>query len=325
MKLMNLTKISLYVLCLAFCFASCKKDDDNDLVLVPDRDRDEQQIADKDSILAYLDSHYYNSSDFDGSNPNISSMDLVITELVEGEDVPEGHRLLALDVISKMVTYAATDYEIFYIDLNVGTSEDSPSPNFSDNVLAIYEGFTLENEVFDSAVTPVDFDLLDLIPGWRKVMPEFRTSEGFIENGDGTVDYINPGIGIMFVPSGLAYFSGSTGIIDAYSSIIFKFDLYEMSENDHDNDNVPSYKEDYNTNDADFTINSAVDVHDGDDTDGDGAPDYFDVDDDGDGIPTINEDLDGEDGKGDGDPTNDIGKNGIPKYLDPEETVSNLD
>jgi hypothetical protein len=315
---MKLRNVSLYFLCLTFCFASCKKDDD-DFVSVPLRDRGEQQIADKDSIIKYLDSHYYNASDFDGTNPNITSKDLVITEYVDGTDIPDGHKLLSDDYVTKMVTFAATDYEIFYIDLNVGTNEDSPSPNFPDNVLVNYEGTTLENEIFDSTATPVEFDLLSLIPGWRKVLPEFRTSEGFNENEDGTVDYINPGVGIMFVPSGLAYFATGSGIISPYESIVFKFDLYQMSENDHDNDNVPSFLEDWNTNDGEFTLNSTgVEVRDGDDTDSNGIPDYFDADDDGDGIPTINEDIDK-----DGDPTNDIGKNGIPKYLDPEETESN--
>jgi hypothetical protein len=319
---MKLRNISLYFLCLAFCFSSCKKDDSLPS-LIPDRDRDEQQEADKDSIVKYLDNHYYNASLFDGTNPSVSSKDLVITERVDGVDIPDGHRLLSADIITKKLTFANTAYEIFYIDLNTGTSENAPSPNFSDNVLVNYEGFTLENRIFDSTATPVDFDLLELIQGWRKVLPEFRTSEDFIENEDGTNDFINSGVGIMFVPSGLAYFSRGAGIIPPYAPIIFKFDLNQMTENDHDNDNVPSYLEDWNTNDGEFTLNSSADIHDGDDTDNDGTPDYFDADDDGDGVPTRNEDLDGEDGKGDGDPTNDIGKNGIPKYLDPEEKESN--
>ena len=111
----------------------------------------------------------------------------------------------------------------------------------------------------------------------------------------------------MFVPSGLAYFSGnSTGAI--YDNLIFKIELLQMEEQDHDSDLVPSYLEDLNDN---------IDVTD-DDTDEDGLPNFIDLDDDGDGVLTINEDIDG-----DGDPTNDIGANGIPKYLDPEETESN--
>lgn len=323
MKLMNLTKISLITICLTIGLASCKKDDNAGVEPIPIRDRDEQQIADKDSIIAYLDSHYYNVNAFDGSNPNVSSMDLVITELVEGEDVPDGHRLLALDTIMKKVTYAETNYEIWYIDLNSKIDDPEASPTFADNVLVTYEGFQLDNTIFDSAVTPTNFDLTTLIPGWRKVLPDFKIAENFVENEDGTVAYVNHGVGVMFVPSGLAYFATGSGSIGVYEPISFKFDLLQKYENDHDSDNVPSYKEDWNTNDGEFTTNSAEDVHDGDDTDGDFTPDYFDADDDGDGIPTINEDLDGEDGLGDGDPTNDIGKNGIPKYLDPEETVSN--
>ena len=325
MKLMNLTKISLFIFCLALGLTACKKDDNAGVAPIPERDRDEQQEADKDSIEAYLNNHYYNASDFDGSNPNVSSMDLVITEIVDGEDIPDGHKRLITDVVTKEVTFAQTNYEVWYIDLNDKSDDPEPSPTFADDVLVTYEGFTLENIVFDSAVTPTRFDLTALIPGWRKVLPEFKIAESFMENEDGTVSYVNYGVGVMFVPSGLAYFSGGTGGIGAYEPINFKFDLLQKYENDHDNDNVPSYKEDWKTNDGDFTLNSAFGVHDGDDTDSDNTPDYFDADDDNDGIPTINEDLDGADGKGDGDPTNDIGKNGIPKYLDPEETVSNLD
>jgi hypothetical protein len=323
MKLMNLIKISIFTLCLTISLTSCKKDDNGGFVPIPERDRAEQQIADKDSIINYLESHYYNVSEFDGSNPNVSSKDLVITALVDGESVPDGHKLLAEDYITKKITFADTDYEIFYIDLNNKSNDPESSPTFADNVLVIYEGFTLDNMVFDSSVTPINFDLTNLIPGWRKVLPEFKVSESFMENEDGTVSYVNHGVGIMFVPSGLAYFSSGSVGIGAYEPINFKFDLLQKYENDHDNDNVPSYKEDWNTLDGEFTLNSAVDVHDGDDTDGDRTPDYFDSDDDGDGIPTINEDLDGPNGIGDGDPTNDIGKNGIPKYLDPEETESN--
>ncbi|GGZ93919.1 FKBP-type peptidyl-prolyl cis-trans isomerase [Algibacter mikhailovii] len=323
---MKLIKISLITICLAIGLASCKNDDNGGFETVPIRDRDEQQMADKDSIVAYLDSHYYNSSVFDGSNPNVSSKDLIITELQVGESIPEGHRLLAKDTIMKKVNYADTDYEIWYIDLNPKTNDPEPSPTFADNILVTYEGFTLDSNIFDSAVSPTNFDLTALVAGWRKVLPEFKIAENFIENEDGTVEYTNHGVGIMFVPSGLAYFSNATGSISAYEPINFKFDLFQKYENDHDNDNVPSYKEDWNTKDGEFTLNSSLDVHDGDDRDGDGTPDYFDSDDDGDGVPTILEDM-----NEDGDPTNDYGdgksaENGdLPRYLDPEETDSYKD
>jgi FKBP-type peptidyl-prolyl cis-trans isomerase FkpA len=312
---MKLKKISLLAFCFIIGLVSCKKDDNSPIPEVEVRDRTEQQIADNDSILKYLNNHYYNSSDFGGSNLDPSIQDLVISELLEGETVPSGHTLLK-DAVGtpKTVVYENTDYEIYVLKLNIGGGE---SPKFSDNVLVNYEGFTLEDYIFDGSVNPVTFDLTSLIPGWRKVLTDFKTAESFADNVDGTVNFINHGLGVMFLPSGLAYFSGAPTGVSSYSPLIFKFELLQMAQNDHDGDGVPSYLEDLN-GDGEYTINydDLTDVTD-DDTDGDGIPNYADTDDDGDGILTINEDI-----NGDGDPTNDIGKNGIPRYLDPEEKDS---
>ncbi len=78
-------------------------------------------------------------------------------------------------------------------------------------------------------------------------------------------------------------------------------------QTDHDNDRVPTGKEDVN---GDGNIYN-------DDTDGDGTPNYLDTDDDNDGILTKDEDA-----NGDGDPTNDdADKDGIPNYLDADSTA----
>ncbi len=315
---MKIEKVALFILCLTLGFVSCNKDDDgDDFTEVELRDRAEQQIVDNDSIVGYLETHYYNSEDFEG-NANPSIADLVITELADGETVPPtGHTLLK-DAVgeSKKITFADTAYEFYVLDLNPAAAGDSPT--FADEIRVRYEGFELDNEVFDSAVTPVDFDLIQLVPGWRKVLPSFKTAIGdpVIED-DGSVSYTNHGVGVMFLPSGLGYFSTGAGGIPAYSPLVFKFDLLQMKQNDHDNDGIPSYMEDIN-GDGEFTVADPEDdtvTH--DDTDGDSIPNYFDPDDDGDGVLTINEDIDG-----DGDPTNDIGANGIPKYLDDTETES---
>ena len=314
---MRIGKVSLYILSFVLVFSSCKKDDGgNDVVTVELRDRDEVQAEDIIELGAYLSSHYYNSGDFEGNlDPSIA--DITITELLVNETVPADHTLLSesLKLELKTVEFADTEYKYYILRLNQGGGSESPS--FADTTRLSYEGFLLDGSVFDSAVTPVDFDLVSLIPGWRKAIPQFNTSESFMEAGDGSVDYVNNGLGIMFLPSGLAYFSSGPGIIGAYTPIIFKFELYQTFENDHDNDGIPSYLEDLN-GDGEFTLNSDLETFDGDDTDNDQLPNYFDPDDDGDGVLTIDEDT-----NGDGDPTNDIGANNIPKYLDPEETGSN--
>lgn len=308
-------KVALSILCLIVTFLACNKDDGgNTITPVEDRDRNEQQMADKDSIVQYLNGHYYNASAFD-NNPNASIADLIITKLPDNGVLPDptNNEILMDAVELKSVVYANTDYEFYILNLNPGGGE---APNFADQVRVKYEGFTLDNEVFDSAVTPIDFDLLSLVPGWRKAIPFFNTAVSFVDNGDGTVDYTNHGVGVMFIPSGLGYFSNPTQTIPAYSPLVFKFDLFETSLADHDSDGVPSYLEDLN-GDGEFTFHSDANTKDGDDTDSDNITNHFDNDDDGDGVLTINEDIDG-----DGDPTNDIGANGIPKYLDATETAS---
>lgn len=142
-----------------------------------------------------------------------------------------------------------------------------------------YSGNLLDESVFDSSINPVDFDLTSLIRGWALTIPEFSTSESFVENGDGTVSYNNSGVGAMFLPSGLAYFSGTQPGIPIYSPLIFKFELFQTSVNDHDGDGIPSYLEDVD-GDGDVT---------NDDTNANTVADYNDPDDDGDGIVTLYE------------------------------------
>lgn len=321
---MNLRKVSLYLLCLTIGVLSCKKDDDPDPVVIEIRDRAEQQLADMDSLVKYLSNHYYNSSEIAAALPNVGINDIKITELVSGASIPDGHTLL-LDAVEapKEVVYAETDYKYYVLKLNQGGGEDSPT--FADDIRVFYEGFTLDDVIFDSSlIKPFDTDLVTevALEGWRRVFPDFNTSESFTENGDGTVSYNNSGLGVMFLPSGLAYFSNASGSIPAYSPLIFKFELLQMSQNDHDGDGVPSYLEDLpdanGVRDGEFIVNfeDLTDATD-DDTDGDGTPDFLDVDDDGDGISTINEDI-----NKDGDPTNDDSNgNGIPNYLDPTDKI----
>mgnify|MGYP003871537857 CR=1 FL=1 len=296
-----------------FAFASCEDDDDGLTVTFEERDRAEQQIVDDSTLVAYLSSHYYNSSFFE-TGTNHKYTDIVITELEEGEVVPEGHTLLfdAVDSPFSTTTFLDTDYKYYVLRINQGGGD---APNFTDQVRVKYEGSSVNTgEVFDSRITPFDIPLVGngfttfgTIKGWQLVLPSFNSALDFSPN-NGNIDYNNFGLGVMFLPSGLSYFSGiTTGT--AYDNLIFKFELLQFQQEDHDNDGVPSYLEDL---DGDEDVNN-------DDTNGDGFPNYIDNDDDDDGVLTINEDLDN-----DGDPTNDDSDgDGIPNYLDADSTDSN--
>ncbi|MGC1632986.1 MAG: FKBP-type peptidyl-prolyl cis-trans isomerase [Gelidibacter sp.] len=282
---MKLKAYALTTLCFLALLSSCKKDDDN-FEEVPQRDRTEQQVADLDSLKTYLNTHYYNRATFEEPGDHRIS-EIVIKKLetdASGNFLPmpdpDKNQMLsvAVDIDNpKTTTYQDAEYQFYYLVLNEGGGEN---PHFSDNVRLNYKGFLPNGTSFDGSATPVEFDLMNLISGWRDVLPEFKTAEGYTENGDGTVTYNNYGLGVMFLPSGLGYFGNPpSGNIPAYSNLMFSFELYQSEINDHDGDGIPSYMEDLNGDKNLFN----------DDTDGDGIPNFLDNDDDGDRILTINE------------------------------------
>ena len=324
-------KFKLYILLITILLLgfSCGDDDDDGIVEIPEADRTEQQVIDNDSLVSFLQSHYVDESLLT-NNPTILFNEIEINQLPEDGELPNpDQNSLLIDMVETLTTtYFDVEYEYYILKINQGGSENSP--NFSDKVRVSYEGTLMDDTVFDSSSTPVDFDLTSTIAGWGRVLPEYNNAEDFIVNSDGTVTYNNPGIGIMFLPSGLGYYSAAAGTVPVYSNLIFKFKVFQSEVNDHDFDNVPSHLEDLN---GDYDLTN-------DDTDDDTFADFVDSDDDNDGTLTIDEDLEPDsdltvDRDGDGDPTNDIGDgdptnddtdgDGIPNYLDPDDTASRDD
>ena len=324
-------KFKLYILLITILLLgfSCGDDDDDGIIEVPEADRTEQQVIDNDSLVSYLQSHYVDASLL-SNNPTISFTEININQLPDDGELPNPNQnSLLIDIVETLTTtYFDVEYEYYILKINQGGSESSP--NFSDKVRVSYEGTLMDDTVFDSSSTPVDFDLTSTIAGWGRVLPEFNIAEDFVINSDGTVTYNNPGIGIMFLPSGLGYYSAAAGSVPVYSNLIFKFKVFQSELNDHDFDNVPSHLEDIN---GDYDLTN-------DNSDDDTFADFIDSDDDNDGTLTIDEDLEPDsdltvDRDGDGDPTNDIGDgdptnddtdgDGIPNYLDPDDTASRDD
>lgn len=308
---MNKTK-KIGALIIAICLGvgiSCSPDDP-DFRPVPERDRAEQQVIDNDSLVGYLQTHYYNFSELEALD-NITVSDIVISELPKDEDGnylplpdPNENRILWDDVnlVTKTTTFQDIEYTYYILNLNQGNGESSP--NFSDNVRVRYSGNLQNDFIFDSTPNPIVFDLTNVIPGWNRVLPEFNAAESFSINSDGTVQYFNYGVGVMFIPSGLAYFATPPVGVPVYSNLIFKFELYQTEVLDHDNDGIPSYMEDLN---GDFNLFN-------DDTNDNNVPNYLDADDDGDGVPTRDEIIIREDGTIEFPNSN---GNDLPDYLDP--------
>ncbi len=291
---MEIRKKTLLVLILLVGLVSCNKDDNSTgPIVIEIRDRAEQQLADMDSLQKYLQNHYYNKAEVEAALPNVGINDIEIIEVSEEGEVPEGYTKLA-DAVGepKSIVYEEIDYEYYELKINQGGGVNSPT--IVDDIQILYEGFSLNDVVFDGKYYPDSnpSGLADLIPGWRFVVPDYNTSEGFTDNGDGTVTFNNSGLGVMFLPSGLAYFASpplGSGIA-SYAPLVFKFELLEMVQNDHDNDGIPSYLEVQEDDPNNLAVNTDEDTY-RDSNSGYILPqyNYIDVDDDGDGVLTKNE------------------------------------
>lgn len=175
----------------------------------------------------------------------------------------------------KTISKEGVDYKLYYLKLNEGAGSN---PTRLDSVFTAYKGYKTDLTSFDAASSPTWFQLQDVIQGWQEVFPEFKSSNGQTINSDGTINFTNFGAGIMFVPSGLAYYNQNAGTIGSYTPIIFTFKLMNVRYKDHDGDKILS-KDEY----GGPTSGTALD------TDGDGKPNYADFDDDNDGKLTIEE------------------------------------
>ena len=284
----------LLFLCLSILFIGYACDDDTFGVPVDDFDYEGQALIDNDSILVFLENHYYNDA-IDSVQPLVSGATALIDD----------SRLLTQDV-----TDFDVDYKLYVFVKNEGSPiPEKGYPTEVDSVLVKYKG-----QYFNSTVELIDFDertvnplwltLNSVIRGWSHGFTNFKGGENITNNGP--ITYANGGKGVLFIPSGLAYGKFGTAGIPPSSSLMFYIELYDVIENtDHDLDSVPSILEDP---DGDGDPRN-------DDTDGDGFPNFLDPDDDNDGVATKDE------GGDDGDPTNDFNDPNnptLPDYLNPD-------
>ncbi|VXB61009.1 conserved hypothetical protein [Flavobacterium sp. 9AF] len=288
----NILKISL-TLSLILLLVSCKKDDGADTTFSL-RDRQEVYNEDIAEIEAYLQENYLVVDV--NLNASVKEIDNGQTSIWNNTTYPLQSMIVKNDVrVSSYITGVSTDvveYKLYYIILNEG---GGAYPTQVDSVFTAYKGWDLENEVFDqnnqgmwftypqtTAFDPVS------ISGYRQVLTKIKTEASSALNSNGTLTHNDYGNVLVFIPSGLGYFSGSNINGVSYNPAVFQIKLFNRKENDQDGDRILSNYEDIN-GDGDFY---------NDDTDGDNIPDFLDRDDDNDGVITKFEIIQSNDGNG---------------------------
>lgn len=299
---MNKFKFYFAVLFIALSF-SCSKDDNSNVTLEPPRDYGEQYKTDIDIIENYLKSYYFEVVNKPGFTED---QDVKFTKIPTGGTQNPIWWYLNVKtfpkLLFKVVKLHNIEYKLYYLVLREGkmdpiTGEGGVSPCNIDGIFTSYKGAYLSQTAATTDVTGTYFEevkfpqkninLNDYIRGWKETFPIFKTGTSKI-SGDGTVSYYDFGAGVMFLPSGLAFYNLSSSAIPAYSPLIFSFKLYNVERLDHDNDGIPSYLEDLDE-DGYIWLNKELPagVENPDDiTDNDGIPNAFDVDDDGDNYAT---------------------------------------
>lgn len=285
---------------LILCFISCKKDDDGSVDSIPANDYTEQHIIENDSIIDFMQNHFYNYEDF--SNLATSDGPELIIDSIKGDNIDKisiYEQVSSLEINVKDSDGNLFPHTAYYVIIREGIGDN---PTVADSVFVKYKGMLLNKDVFDQRNAPIWLQAKNVVRGFQEFVPLLK--KGNINtNSDGTYNFTNFGIGFVIMPSGLGYYNGGTSNIPQYSPLIFQVQMMTLNRTDHDNDTVLTILEDLD-GDSNF---------DNDDTDSDTIPDYQDPDDDNDGILTKDEyDLDG-DGVAD-----DTDGDGIPDYLDNE-------
>ncbi|MBX9889581.1 MAG: FKBP-type peptidylprolyl isomerase [Flavobacteriaceae bacterium] len=302
---MNKFRYYFILLITTLSLFSCSKDDS--ITVQPLRDYQEQFTADNIVVEEYLNSYYMTVTNNSGKPDD---QDVEFTKIPVNGTQPSIMSYLNKSTFPKLlkrdVAYNGITYKMYYLVLRPGSGE---SPCNVDGVLASYKGTYLQNSTvsdvttltatsFEDVLYPQQFlSLYNTIPGWGEIFPQFKTGDSPISNADGTVTYNNFGAGVMFIPSGLAYYASGSNSIPSYVPLIFKFKLYAVQRLDQDGDGIPSYLEDLDGdgymygyfNTTAYPTTPADIIRYADDTDKDGIPNFLDVDDDADGVSTLKE------------------------------------
>jgi len=301
---MNKFKFYFILLITSITIFSCSKNDDSATV-EPIRDYQTQYDAEIAIIEDYLKTNYITVTNAPGQT---NDQDVVISKITDASTQPSIMSYLDAPTYPKLlkrpVKQNNVNYTLYYLVLREGkkdavTGLGGVSPCNVDGVLTSYRGTYLSKTTatettpstitatqFEEVVLPNDFlSLFGTIKGWGETFPQFKTGS-YVSNPNGTISYTDFGSGVMFIPSGLAYYSSGSFAIPAYSPLVFSIKLYEIQRLDQDGDGIPSYQEDLN-GDGYMQFLLATDENPyADDTDKDGTPDFYDVDDDGDNYTT---------------------------------------
>ncbi|MEX0312943.1 MAG: FKBP-type peptidyl-prolyl cis-trans isomerase [Allomuricauda sp.] len=306
-------------------FSSCNNDDNGPgIEVVPPRLLADVAPENEAEIKEFLETHFYNYEEF--ANPPADfdfkiKIDTIAGDNADKDPLSEQVTPVTIEVSSSQLGLSEEENDIPFIYYYlIARDGEGPKPTAADSTFLRYEGMLLDGTKFDAAESFLWQELPVTIRGYGNGISNIKSAseDGLVVNPDGTFQFDDSGIGLIIIPSGLAYFQGTgpTGGLPSYSNLIFQVEVGRIIEDtDSDNDGIPSILEDLNKNGYLFDDNTDFQ----DEADAGFAipfPNFRDADDDGDGVSTRNEITD--DNGNIIDPYPDSNNDGTPDYLDPD-------
>lgn len=299
MKIIN--KFFLLVIVSTVIF-SCDRDND---IPAPDPPRPltEIQLEDDQKIQEFLATNFYNYEEFE--NPPQGFDFKIKIDSVKGDNATK--RPLSefvRDTIIELTTagnlgesQVKVAHKLYYLIARQGAGE-FVTPY--DSIFHKFEGSLLNGNIFDSTNDTYSwFDVGGFLRGFSAGIAKLRTGSEIIVNNDGTTSISNTGIGMVILPSALAYYNTEISSIPIYSPLIFKLDVALIqNDTDADNDGIPNRLEDLNNNGylQDDNTNAEEERKAFTGQTQTVFANFRDADDDGDGTPTSEEIIINDDG-----------------------------
>ena len=115
--------LTLLIIVVVAIFGACTPDEP-EVVVIPPIDRDIQEVTDRDSLVGYLQTHYYNKSFFSDPTADYSKDDIIIIDSPT-DDEGNVYELLYDNITMHEASFLSQDYEYYVLNLNPGESLSS--------------------------------------------------------------------------------------------------------------------------------------------------------------------------------------------------------
>ncbi len=125
-----------------------------------------------------------------------------VKEAAELEDI-------AAFISKKGLNLTKTDSDVYFEILQEGTGQEV---QYADEISVIYEGRFLNDVLFDERKTPISFNLRNLIPAWKEVIPGQKVGTKLR----------------IVTPSKMGYRDQDNGDIPPYSTLHFIIEIVEV-------------------------------------------------------------------------------------------------